>query len=231
MGLAAHHRLATLRWTPWPLTAPAPRRPGQPNKPSPHRSVTVGRVNPRGERLFGVDRPAATGGADQSPHGESMLNGAVEAGFPASSFDAVAEPRSVGVVGLGYVGLPTAIALAESGIAVLQGCDICETRLAAIKAQRVDLLEGHLARLGRLLDTELFTLTSETSGLNTVDTVLICVPTPVDTHLVPDLTALSAACAAVVEAARPGQTIVLTSTTYVGCTQELLVEPLRRRWV
>ena len=206
----------------------APRQPGQPNKPSPHRSVTVGGVNPRGERLFGVDRPAATGGADQSPHGESMLNGAVEAGFPASSFDAVAEPRSVGVVGLGYVGLPTAIALAESGIAVL-GCDISEARLAAIKAQRVDLLEGHLARLGRLLDTELFTLTSETSGLNAVDTVLICVPTPVDTHLVPDLTALWAACAAVVEAARPGQTIVLTSTTYVGCTQELLVEPLRQR--
>ena len=140
----------------------------------------------------------------------------------------VAEPRSVGVVGLGYVGLPTAIALAESGIAVL-GCDICEARLAAIKAQRVDLLEGHHARLGRLLDTELFTLTTETSGLNAVDTVLICVPTPVDTHLVPDLTALSAACAAVVEAARPGQTIVLTSTTYVGCTQELLVEPLRQR--
>ena len=50
----------------------APRRPGQPNKPSPHRSVTVGGVNPRGERLFGVDRPAVTGGADQSPRGESM---------------------------------------------------------------------------------------------------------------------------------------------------------------
>ena len=50
----------------------APRQPGQPNKPSPHRSVTVGGVNPRGERLFGVDRPAVTGGADQSPRGESM---------------------------------------------------------------------------------------------------------------------------------------------------------------
>ena len=50
----------------------APRQPGQPNKPSPHRSVTVGGVNPRGERLFGVDRPAVTVGADQSPRGESM---------------------------------------------------------------------------------------------------------------------------------------------------------------
>jgi nucleotide sugar dehydrogenase len=154
--------------------------------------------------------------------------GVVEPSVSPSSLNVVAEPRSVGVVGLGYVGLPTALALAESGIAVL-GCDISEARLAAIKAQRVDLLDAHLALLDRFLETELLTLTTETSGLSAVDTVLVCVPTPVDTHLVPDLTALWAACAAVVEAARPGQTIVLTSTTYVGCTQELLVEPLRQR--
>jgi nucleotide sugar dehydrogenase len=135
---------------------------------------------------------------------------------------------SVGVVGLGYVGLPTALALAESGVAVV-GCDISEERLAAIKAQRVDLLESDLVRLDRLLDTDRLTLTTETSGLSAVDAVLICVPTPVDTHLVPDLTALWTACASVVDAARPGQTIVLTSTTYVGCTRELLVEPLRQR--
>jgi UDP-N-acetyl-D-glucosamine dehydrogenase len=139
-----------------------------------------------------------------------------------------AEPCSVGVVGLGYVGLPTALALAESGVTVL-GCDISEERLAAIKAQRVDLLDTDLARLDRLLDTEQLTLTTETSGLSVVDAVLICVPTPVDTHLVPDLTALWTACGSVVDAARPGQIIVLTSTTYVGCTQELLVEPLRQR--
>jgi UDP-N-acetyl-D-glucosamine dehydrogenase len=149
-------------------------------------------------------------------------------GVSGSSFDTVPEPRSVGVVGLGYVGLPTAIALADRGITVL-GCDISEARLAAIKDRRVDLLDDNIVRLSRLLDTDLFTLTTETSGLSAVDTVLICVPTPIDTHLVPELTALSAACAAVVEAARPGQTIVLTSTTYVGCTQELLVEPLRQR--
>jgi UDP-N-acetyl-D-glucosamine dehydrogenase len=73
------------------------------------------------------------------------------------------------------------------------------------------------------------TLTTETSALSTMDAVLICVPTPLDAHLVPDLTALRGACAAVVESARPGQTIVLTSTTYVGCTRELLVDPLRLR--
>jgi UDP-N-acetyl-D-glucosamine dehydrogenase len=156
------------------------------------------------------------------------LLGAVEGGIAPLSIDASAEPRTVGVVGLGYVGLPTALALAESGVAVL-GCDISEERLAAIKARRVDLLDTDLARLGRFLDSELLTLTTEASGLGAVDAVLICVPTPVDTHLVPDLTALWSACATVVEAVRPGQTIVLTSTTYVGCTHELLVEPLRQR--
>ena len=143
-------------------------------------------------------------------------------------FGTIEQPRSVGVVGLGYVGLSTALAIAESGVAVF-GCDISESRIAAIKSQRVDLLEDKLASLNRLLDTDLLTLTTETATLTAVDTVLICVPTPVDTHLVPDLTALRAACTTAVDAAQPGQTIVLTSTTYVGCTQELLVELLARR--
>lgn len=144
--------------------------------------------------------------------------------------DATAGPRlhRVGIVGLGYVGLPTAIAVAESGVEVL-GCDISESRILAIKSRQVDLLESDLAGLDRLLDTDLLTLTTDAAGLSTTDAVLICVPTPVDSHLVPDLAALRAACATVVEAARPGQTIVLTSTTYVGCTRELLVEPLARR--
>ena len=151
-----------------------------------------------------------------------------ESGLLASSSTALADPSVVGVVGLGYVGLPTALALAESGVAVL-GCDISESRLAAIKAQRVDLLDANRAQLSRFLDTELLSLTTDTARLSEADAVIICVPTPVDAHLVPDLTALWAACAGVVEAARPDQTIVLTSTTYVGCTRELLVEPLRQR--
>lgn len=138
------------------------------------------------------------------------------------------ELHSIGVLGLGYVGLPTALAFADAGIAVL-GCDISEARLAAIKAGRVDLLDTGLARLGRALDSGSLTVTTETAGLSAVDAILICVPTPVDSHLVPDLTALWAACASVVDAARPGQTIVLTSTTYVGSTRELLAEPLGQR--
>jgi nucleotide sugar dehydrogenase len=134
----------------------------------------------------------------------------------------------VGIVGLGYVGLPTALSLADSGVAVI-GYDISEARLAAIKDRRVDLLDADRERLKRFVGTELLTLTADATALSAADTVVICVPTPVDDHLVPDLRPLAGACAAVVESARPRQTIVLTSTTYVGCTDDLLVEPLRRR--
>jgi nucleotide sugar dehydrogenase len=138
------------------------------------------------------------------------------------------ELRTVGVVGLGYVGLPTALAIAQSGVPVL-GFDISEARLADIRAQRVDLLDADRARLDRFVDTEILRLSTDFSQLAEADAVVICVPTPVDEHLVPDMTALRAACSTVVRMATVGQTIVLTSTTYVGCTRELLIEPLRRR--
>ncbi|KAF0964831.1 nucleotide sugar dehydrogenase [Rhodococcus sp. T7] len=136
--------------------------------------------------------------------------------------------HSVGIVGLGYVGLPTALALADVDVEVV-GYDVSEARLASIKAQTADLLPADQERLARLLDSELLTLTTEHAALSAVDTVLICVPTPVDRHLVPDLTMLSECCESVVNSTRAGQTIVMTSTTYVGCTREFLVEPLRRR--
>ena len=61
------------------------------------------------------------------------------------------------------------------------------------------------------------------------DAIVVCVPTPIDAHQSPDLRALSGACADVVEHAVAGQTIVLTSTTYVGCTRELIANPLRNK--
>lgn len=136
--------------------------------------------------------------------------------------------RTVAVVGMGYVGLPTALALADAGLSVI-GCDVSEARLAAIKTQQADLLPADQVRLGTYLGSDHFTLTTEGGALRVADTVLVCVPTPVDPHLVPDLSALRAACESVVTHAVIGQTIVLTSTTYVGCTRDLLIEPLRRR--
>ncbi len=102
-------------------------------------------------------------------------------------------------------------------------------RLSAIRAGEAELLESEQRDLRRHLASDGFVLTDRIEALDAADLVLICVPTPVDEQLLPDPRILREACAAVVRHARPGQTLVLTSTTYVGCTRELLVEPLAER--
>jgi UDP-N-acetyl-D-glucosamine dehydrogenase len=134
----------------------------------------------------------------------------------------------IAVVGMGYVGLPTALSFADRGAEVI-GVDVNETRLAAIKDARVDLLPRDLSRLKGALKSDLLHLTTESSALAPADAVVICVPTPLDAHLTPDLTALTEACEAVVKYAPRGQIIVLTSTTYPGCTNDLVVKPLEAK--
>ncbi|TCK20900.1 nucleotide sugar dehydrogenase [Pseudonocardia endophytica] len=140
----------------------------------------------------------------------------------------VSPAATVAIVGLGYVGLPTALALADAGVHVI-GHDVSDLRLGAIRAGEVDLLPADHARLARHAGSELLDLTADPADLGRADAVLVCVPTPVDGHLVPDLSALAAACASVAAHAAAGQTIVLTSTTYVGSTRDLLVAPLAAR--
>lgn len=134
----------------------------------------------------------------------------------------------VGVVGLGYVGLPSSLALIDNDTKVI-GVDANHNRLDRIRATDVDLLPHDQIRLRRALANHTLGLTDDPAVLGGVDAVIVCVPTPIDEHLTPDLTALRAACDSVVMHARPGQVIVLTSTSYVGTTQDLLVEPLRAR--
>ena len=141
---------------------------------------------------------------------------------------ASAHGRKIGVVGLGYVGIATALSFTDEGANVV-GLDVSETRLSAIKDVTIDILPRDKVRLRNALDSNLLRATTERSAVGGADLVVICVPTPVDDHLTPDLTALSAACRTVVSCAKPGQVIVLTSTTYVGCTADLLIQPLQCR--
>jgi len=99
----------------------------------------------------------------------------------------------------------------------------------AIRNREVDLLPDELALLDTALETPSLLITDDGARISEADAVIICVPTPVDVHLNPDLRALRAACASVVERARPGQVLILTSTTYVGCTNDFLVVPLAER--
>lgn len=134
----------------------------------------------------------------------------------------------IAVVGLGYVGLPTALSLHDAGAAV-SGIDVDELRLAAIRAHDVDLLGGDVARLRAALAGERLMLSTSAAAIGIADAVIVCVPTPVDRGRRPDPRALRVACEAVVARARPGQLLLLSSTTYVGCTRELLVDPLASR--
>jgi UDP-N-acetyl-D-glucosamine dehydrogenase len=134
----------------------------------------------------------------------------------------------VAVVGLGYVGLPTAVALANAGCRIV-GVDVSAARLRCIRAGEAELLPAESEDLAAHLAGERFQLTADAAALAAADLVMVCVPTPIDKQRRPDPTILRAACASVVEHAREGQTIVLTSTTYVGTTTELLVQPLAQR--
>lgn len=135
---------------------------------------------------------------------------------------------SVAIVGLGYVGLPTAVALHGAARRII-GIDRNEQRLTDILAQDADLGGPDRERLAAVLADGSLELTTEPAAAKAADSVIICVPTPVDSQQSPDLSALRAACATVVQHARPGQVIILTSTSYVGTTRDLLTEPLAAR--
>jgi UDP-N-acetyl-D-glucosamine dehydrogenase len=139
-----------------------------------------------------------------------------------------AEHAVVAVVGLGYVGLPTAIALRGAGAHVI-GIDASSRRLQQIRDGRAELLSSEQETLRDQLDGDGFVLSERIDALTAADMVLICVPTPIDEQQRPDPEILRGACAAVVRHARQGQTLVLTSTTYVGTTREMLIEPLAER--
>jgi UDP-N-acetyl-D-glucosamine dehydrogenase len=126
----------------------------------------------------------------------------------------------VGVVGLGYVGLPLAVAFAEAGAAVI-GVDVDPQKVAAVTAGRsyVEDVSGEQLRaaLPRI------SVGGRFGPLARADAVLICVPTPLTTNREPDLGPLMAAGQALGQVLQRGQLVVLESTTYPGTTRERLV--------
>jgi UDP-N-acetyl-D-glucosamine dehydrogenase len=136
--------------------------------------------------------------------------------------------QAVAVVGLGYVGLPTAVALHGQCERII-GIDTSQERLREVAAAEADLGQPDRERLKAALADDSLELTSDPAAATAADAVIICVPTPVDSARVPELTALRGACESVVAHARAGQVIILTSTTYAGTTRELLAIPLAER--
>ena len=127
----------------------------------------------------------------------------------------------VGVIGLGYVGLPLALLFNEEEFRVT-GFDI--------DSKKVDTLNAGGSYIYRIPPTEIqvarergFSATSDFTVLANMDAVIICVPTPLDEYHKPDLSYITRTAESIAPHLRPGQLIVLESTTYPGTTEEVLV--------
>jgi len=134
---------------------------------------------------------------------------------------------TVGVFGLGYVGLPLAKAFASAGLKVL-GFDIDEKKIKALNAGRSIIKHIPHSQIKQMVKAGLFRATSNMALLKTVDTVLICVPTPLTENREPDVQFIVASSETIAKYLRAGQLIVLESTTYPGTTRELMIPILER---
>ncbi len=129
---------------------------------------------------------------------------------------------TLGVVGLGYVGLPLAVAFAESGATVI-GVDSDARRVAGVNAGASFIEDVPGATLQTLVKAGRLAATGEVGALKDADAIVICVPTPLGKSKEPDISFIVAAADAVATIIRAGQLVVLESTTYPGTTQEILL--------
>lgn len=127
----------------------------------------------------------------------------------------------VGIIGLGYAGLPLAIAFAEAGFSVI-GVDLRPDRVAALSAGHSYIGDISDRQVADLLQAGRLQATSDYDLLTSVDAVTICVPTPLSKTKSPDLTYIVGAIESLAPRLHAGQLVVLESTTYPGTTEELI---------
>jgi len=133
----------------------------------------------------------------------------------------------LGVVGLGYVGLPLAVELAEAGYRVV-GFDVSTRVVDGINAGRSHVQDIPTERLAKLVKAGKIAATTDLTRLKEPDGIAICVPTPLGKTRDPDVSFIAAATASVAASVRPGQVVILQSTTYPGTTREMLLPALEK---
>ena len=128
---------------------------------------------------------------------------------------------TVGVLGLGYVGLPLALAFAAEGVTAL-GYDIDPGKIDALIGGQSYVKTIASSRVTEAVQANTFVPIKDISLLSRADALLICVPTPLSEHREPDLSYVDSTAASLVPHLRKGQAIVLVSTTYPGTTDEVV---------
>jgi UDP-N-acetyl-D-glucosamine dehydrogenase len=133
----------------------------------------------------------------------------------------------VGIVGLGYVGLPLAVEFARAGFPVT-GIDLNEQKVARVNCGDSYVGDIPSATLAPLIEAGNFRASSDFDELLDLDTVNICVPTPLRKTKDPDMSYIVSSCEEIAKRLHPGMLVILESTTYPGTTEELVLPMLRR---
>jgi len=139
-----------------------------------------------------------------------------------------ARDYTVGIVGLGYVGLPLLVRFGEAGFPV-RGFDVDPEKVAMLNGGRSYIQHVPGDAIAALRSTGRLEALADLDRLAEPDAILICVPTPLGPHREPDLRYVEATADAIARAARAGQLVCLESTTYPGTTEEVVIPRLARR--
>ncbi len=134
---------------------------------------------------------------------------------------------TVGIVGLGYVGLPLALRYAEEGHNVL-GFDIDNEKISKIKDGQSYIEHISSAAISKAVKSGLFSATNDFKNITNVDSIILCVPTPLNKYREPDLSYVLDTTDACVPYLRKGQVLSLESTTYPGTTEEELLPRVQK---
>jgi UDP-N-acetyl-D-glucosamine dehydrogenase len=139
-----------------------------------------------------------------------------------------AKSARVGIIGLGYVGLPLALVFEEAGFPVL-GFDVDAKKPEALHRGESYIKHIGPERVAAAFARGRIAATTDFSRLAECDAILVCVPTPLGKHREPDISYIQKTAEAIAAVARPGQLVVLESTTYPGTTREEIVPRLEAR--
>lgn len=138
-----------------------------------------------------------------------------------------AKEATVGIIGMGYVGLPLAVAFASAGLRIL-GFDVDPAKVDELNRGRSYIKHIASDRIASLRVDGLVEATADMERLGEPDAILICVPTPLTRHLEPDLAYVVETSELIAKRLRPGQIVILESTTYPGTTREVVRSILER---
>ena len=134
----------------------------------------------------------------------------------------------IGVLGLGYVGLPLVLGFAEKNIKVI-GFDVDQKKVDSINAGQSYIQHIGPDRVGKAVSAGVLSATADFSRIPEVDVIIICVPTPLDLHHEPDLSYVRATRDVILPHLRANQLVCLESTTYPGTTDEEFLVPIQNK--